>query len=301
MEFLNSKYEENIKKLKLQYKSQLIENELQEFLEYKRILYLQYFQEAILERFGFIRNAAIIKHYNSEDDTTFFIHSSGGMFCMIPNYYSTFSGRKKEQTSEQQQHQPLYETEVDKSMRLDENKENIFEKRLLFKNNKHLNNSLSLTINRNSSRGGNYNLIKTLKRAHSMQLEFYELNKANIKSSLRCPKLNNLMSNQGTIRSSDSNTDNVLKPKIVNKNCSAENKIVIDERILIVKKQPFYAKNNLFVGFYWSWNFMLGKRLRSQYTGDELFQDNALADFKMFCSNQDGRLVSFYHDIIPKI
>lgn len=62
------------------------------------------------------------------------------------------------------------------------------------------------------------------------------------------------------------------------------------------KKMPFYTDAEAFVGYLWSWNFMLGKRWRSQYTGDEQFQDNMLADFRLFCSNQDGRLEKFYKE-----
>jgi hypothetical protein len=50
------------------------------------------------------------------------------------------------------------------------------------------------------------------------------------------------------------------------------------------------------VGFLWSWNFMLGKRWRNQYTGDESFQDNMLTDFRLFCSNKDERLEKFYNE-----
>ena len=62
------------------------------------------------------------------------------------------------------------------------------------------------------------------------------------------------------------------------------------------KKMPFYTDAEAFVGYLWSWNFMLGKRWRSQFTGDEQFQDNMLADFRLFCSNQDGRLEKFYQE-----
>ena len=64
------------------------------------------------------------------------------------------------------------------------------------------------------------------------------------------------------------------------------------------RKLPFYAEPDTYIGFLWSWNFMLGKRWRSQYTGDETFQDNMLADFKQFCSNKDGRLLKFYNESI---
>ena len=88
-EILNSPDEEFVEFLMLKYNNestvlhkqqdiqQLFEQDFQEFIERDRILRLQYFQEAILERFGFIRNAAITKQHNSDDDATFFIHSSG--------------------------------------------------------------------------------------------------------------------------------------------------------------------------------------------------------------------------------
>jgi len=64
----------------------------------------------------------------------------------------------------------------------------------------------------------------------------------------------------------------------------------------VAKKIPFYLEPDTYIGFSWSWNFMLGKRWRSQYTGDEAFQDNMLADFKLFCSNKDGRLLKFFNE-----
>lgn len=48
-------------------------------------------------------------------------------------------------------------------------------------------------------------------------------------------------------------------------------------------------------GFIWAWNYMLTKRWRSQSTGDEMFQDKILADFRAFCSNKDNRLVDYWH------
>lgn len=45
------------------------------------------------------------------------------------------------------------------------------------------------------------------------------------------------------------------------------------------------------VGFLWSWNFMSTRRWRSSYTGDEAFQDQLLADFRLFCGGgADQRL-----------
>jgi len=71
----------------------------------------------------------------------------------------------------------------------------------------------------------------------------------------------------------------------------------MNEKGMIIKSQVA-ADNDTFVGFSWSWNFMLGKRWRSQFTGDECFQDNILADFRLFCSNLDGRLLKFYTECI---
>jgi hypothetical protein len=72
---------------KLQDESDFVEQEFQEFIERKRIARLQNFQEAILEKFGFVRNASVVKTLYSDDDPSFFIHSSGGMFVCLPNYY----------------------------------------------------------------------------------------------------------------------------------------------------------------------------------------------------------------------
>jgi hypothetical protein len=68
------------------------------------------------------------------------------------------------------------------------------------------------------------------------------------------------------------------------------------ESVTLSKKLPFYAEPDTCVGFSWSWNFMLGKKWRSQFTGDEALQDNMLADFRLFCSNKDGRLLRFYNE-----
>nr|XP_022339565.1 GATOR complex protein DEPDC5-like isoform X4 [Crassostrea virginica] len=50
------------------------------------------------------------------------------------------------------------------------------------------------------------------------------------------------------------------------------------------------------VGFLWSWNFMLSKKWRSPNTGDEVFQDKMLADFRQFCANENNRLSEFWND-----
>ena len=48
------------------------------------------------------------------------------------------------------------------------------------------------------------------------------------------------------------------------------------------------------VGFLWTWNYMSSRRWRSSNTGDEMFQDTMLADFRRFCSNDEGRLTEFW-------
>ncbi|RUS89768.1 hypothetical protein EGW08_002471, partial [Elysia chlorotica] len=48
------------------------------------------------------------------------------------------------------------------------------------------------------------------------------------------------------------------------------------------------------VGFLWTWNYMSSRRWRSNNTGDEIFQDTMLADFRRFCSNDEGRLTEFW-------
>lgn len=51
-------------------------------------------------------------------------------------------------------------------------------------------------------------------------------------------------------------------------------------------------------GFLWSWNFMISRRWKqtcnSGATGDIPFMDKMLHDFRMFCSNKDGRLENFW-------
>lgn len=50
-------------------------------------------------------------------------------------------------------------------------------------------------------------------------------------------------------------------------------------------------------GFYWCWNFCLGKRWRSSQTGEEKYQDIMLADFRKFCANDKNRLVNFWNEV----
>ncbi len=50
-------------------------------------------------RFGFVRNSAIVKTLHSDDDSSFFIHSSGGMFVCLPNYYANYYTSRSRHTS----------------------------------------------------------------------------------------------------------------------------------------------------------------------------------------------------------
>ncbi|XP_064612475.1 LOW QUALITY PROTEIN: GATOR1 complex protein DEPDC5-like [Liolophura sinensis] len=50
------------------------------------------------------------------------------------------------------------------------------------------------------------------------------------------------------------------------------------------------------IGFLWSWNFMSTKRWRSPNTGDEVYQDKMLEDFRNFTSNSEERLVNFWKE-----
>lgn len=55
--------------------------------------------------------------------------------------------------------------------------------------------------------------------------------------------------------------------------------------------------NSRRMGFLWSWNHMISKKLKSSQTpatGDEGFQMRMLRDFKHFCANQEQRLSQFW-------
>jgi len=51
------------------------------------------------------------------------------------------------------------------------------------------------------------------------------------------------------------------------------------------------------LGFYWCWNFCLGKKWRSSQTGEEKYQDIMLADFRAFCANNNNRLLNFWNEV----
>ncbi|CAF3237234.1 unnamed protein product [Rotaria sp. Silwood2] len=50
-------------------------------------------------------------------------------------------------------------------------------------------------------------------------------------------------------------------------------------------------------GFYWCWNFCLGKKWRSSQTGEEKYQDIMLADFRAFCANDKNRLINYWNEV----
>jgi len=56
--------------------------------------------------------------------------------------------------------------------------------------------------------------------------------------------------------------------------------------------------SSLDCGFYWCWNFCLGKKWRSTQTGEEKYQDIMLADFRAFCANNNNRLINFWNEAI---
>ena len=326
MEYLKLKYQNDTLMQKLEDKHMLIEQDFQEFIERERILRLQYFQEAILERFGFIRNAAITKEdttKKSEQDATFFIHSSGGMFVLIPNSYANYTGRSRHSSTTNQ-------TMPKRSENESHNGENgkFLENFKSFENVKKSLSFIDSDINNdNSSTTTTTN--KQLNLKSRSQFQFYEINKYTISnttyneqfsvtsqlnsSSVGSPSTQYQLENEisTTTRSLIDSIDALNKFKLsysddtlVNQQNSKndgvlpiiEQNIIIDDRYTIKKRQPFYLDNEFLIGFLWSWNFMLGKRWRTQYTGEKFFQDCILADFISFCSNKEDRLTKFYNE-----
>ncbi|KAK4471525.1 hypothetical protein MN116_004945 [Schistosoma mekongi] len=55
------------------------------------------------------------------------------------------------------------------------------------------------------------------------------------------------------------------------------------------------------IGYFWAWNHMLPKRWRGYLTGDELFQDGMLSDFRIFLNGKDGRLSQSFNDFLKTI
>ncbi|KAH8876485.1 GATOR complex protein DEPDC5 [Schistosoma japonicum] len=55
------------------------------------------------------------------------------------------------------------------------------------------------------------------------------------------------------------------------------------------------------IGYFWAWNHMLPKRWRGYLTGDELFQDSMLSDFRIFLNGNDDRLSQSFNDFLKTI
>ncbi|EEB16663.1 DEP domain-containing protein, putative [Pediculus humanus corporis] len=64
-----------------------------------------------------------------------------------------------------------------------------------------------------------------------------------------------------------------------------------------------YNESDSRPGFLWFWNHMVSRRWKcssTPATGDEVFQNKILEDFRQFCSNQDNRLKSFWDESYEK-
>ncbi len=283
-----------------------------------------------MEKFGFLRNAAIVKTFDPKDpkdeESVHFIHCTGGMFVLIPNYTSSYLGirsrhssantansianqktketsssttssfeeslNNKLNTSQQQQQQQQPPTLVSpNTIKLD----TINENQAL--NETNLNNeTLTYSSLSNQSKRDRSN-------SKSQQLEFLRLNKNYLNEK---PEIENASSSSAP---STLNEVDLMPPPAVPPPPSPLQQPTIaktqeettmpykdmDDNDGTFRSKPFYVENEgCFVGFLWSWNFMLGKKWRSQFTGDESFQDNMLADFRLFCSNNEGRLAAFF-------
>ncbi|VDP34116.1 unnamed protein product [Schistosoma curassoni] len=55
------------------------------------------------------------------------------------------------------------------------------------------------------------------------------------------------------------------------------------------------------IGYFWTWNHMLPKRWRGHLTGDELFQDGMLADFRIFLNGEDDRLFELFNRFLETL
>ena len=298
-----------------------IKQELHEYIETERISYLQYFQEAILEKFGFLRNAAIVKTFDPKDpkdeESVHFIHCTGGMFVLIPNYTSSYLGMRSRHSSANTANVAANQKKKETLSSFEEslnNKLNMIQQPLLVSPNTIKLNTINenqttnvanlnhetLAFSSSSSSSSSTNQTKRDRsNSKSQQLEFLRLNKNYLNENTDMENALHLNEcdlmppplpvppppsppQQSTIsKAQDELTSNFLKD--------------MDENDGMFRSKPFYVENEgCFVGFLWSWNFMLGKKWRSQFTGDESFQDNMLADFRLFCSNSEGRLATFF-------
>ena len=200
-------------------------------------------------RFGFIRNTAIVWTKSTEEDPFMFIHSSGGMFVLVSDFLNNFSSRSRHASSNKT-------TPIKSSAQTPSANSLIKSSSLISTHNDQHQPPpppprIETPINYSASSTNDTNESTNQAKRESQQQETAD-------SSINiCPK----HERKGT--------------------SSCGKKVSADSD----------------VGFWWSWNFMLGKRWRSQYTGDESLQDNILADFRLFCSNSEGRLRSFYDEI----
>ena len=357
-----------------------IKQELHEYIETERISFLQYFQEAILEKFGFIRNAAIVKTFDPKDprdeESVHFIHATGGMFVLIPNYSSSYLGIRSRHSSantaastgatgttpkskethltsssfEESLINKLNTTTAAQSTNILTKLDTINENQALIEasssslvsaTSASFTNTISTSnINETMTHPSSLNTITNQSKrdrsnSKSQQLEFLRLNKNYLNekseinettSSLSSSLLNDfdLMPPPSNCFSTSSSSllhsatppqqippcpppspppppshsnqsDTIFTTYDENTKSSSNNLKDLMSVDGLFRSKPFYDENEgCFVGFLWSWNFMLGKKWRSQFTGDESFQDNMLADFRLFCSNQDGRLAAFF-------
>jgi len=297
---------------------------------------------------------------NSDEDPTFFIHSSGGMFVNLPNYYTNYYTSRSRHTSSNS-NSSVTTTTPNKSIK-PMLKQNIMSRVVLCNpsidsNECQLNSEKSNLSNSQSNKSrineseestnfskcsSSINSSQARERSNtkSQQVQFIKLNEINY---LNTENMGIDSSDYKTKTDDDMKSDLLFKPKINDLRISAKTNEKFDliqqqqrEQMLLqsttptqmshleqhmirqqnimgndqadiltsgsesltqaVKKIPFYLEPDTYIGFSWSWNFMLGKRWRSQYTGDEAFQDNMLADFKVFCSNRDGRLLKFFNE-----
>jgi hypothetical protein len=79
-----------------------------------------------------------------------------------------------------------------------------------------------------------------------------------------------------------------------NVHCNSSSVPVSSNETMASRRSPFNC------GFYWCWNFCLGKKWRSSQTGEEKYQDIMLADFRAFCANDKNRLAQFWDEVNEK-
>jgi hypothetical protein len=300
-----------------------------------------------------LRNASIVKTFDPKDpkdeESVHFIHSTGGMFVLIPNYSSSYLGIRSRHSSANTatKHQTTTTTNTNESnatMKSSfENTINI-ETLTTTTSNKAtstltphspssptklktineyntsetniLSSSSSLTTQTNNNNNSSANTIKRDRsNSKSQQIEFLRLNQKNYLNDSKSLQLlgdddsslstsNDTKTTPFLLLNKPINIDETLLMTTTAKQSSkreTKDFFVNDSSDngggggLMFQSKPFYVENEgCFVGFLWSWNFMLGKKWRSQFTGDEAFQDNMLADFRLFCSNHDGRLGMFF-------